>query len=41
MRKLDRGMRRETLVKMRSILLWALAVIAVVFGEAMWFAQPD
>ena len=31
---------RKFLVTMGLILLWALAVIAVVFAEAIWFAHP-
>lgn len=30
----------KILVTMGLILLWTLAVIAVVFAEALWFAQP-
>jgi CubicO group peptidase (beta-lactamase class C family) len=33
-------MRRKILVTMGLILLWTLAVITVVFAEAIWFAQP-
>ena len=30
----------KILVTMGLLLLWALAVIAVVFAEAFWFAHP-
>lgn len=33
-------MRRKILVTLGLILLWTLAVIAVVFAEAFWFAEP-
>ncbi len=34
-------MRRKMLVTMGLILLWAVAVIAVVLAEAVWFAHPS
>ncbi|HEX9001063.1 MAG TPA: serine hydrolase domain-containing protein [Blastocatellia bacterium] len=34
------GMRRKILVTLGLILLWTLAVLAVVFAEALWFPQP-
>ncbi len=33
-------MRHKILFTMGLILFWTLAVIAVVFAEAIWFAQP-
>jgi len=39
-RSIAKGMRLKILVTMGLILLWALAVIAVVFAEAFWFARP-
>ncbi|HYE73812.1 MAG TPA: hypothetical protein VEF04_10785, partial [Blastocatellia bacterium] len=33
-------MRRKILVTLRLSLFWALAVIAVIFAEALWFAEP-
>ena len=35
-----KGMWRKILVTLGLILLWTLAVLAVVFAEALWFPQP-